>query len=110
MNRRKSKKQSRKRTSKEIRSIRWFEFSVDLKSMDNLWLNQRLKILENSLEFIEKDETMQVENEIEDEFGCARCRIYQRKQTNERDLFRQIKQFHREHNYSNSQVSYSTPG
>lgn len=79
--------------------------------MDNLWLNQRLKMLENSLELIKTEEEENVEkNQDEDDFGCARCRIYQRKQTNERDLFRKIKQFHLEHNYSNNQLSSSSPG
>ncbi len=77
--------------------------------MENIWFNQRLKMLDNSLELIKKEE---IEDEIDDS-TCARCRVYQRKKSTETQLFKRIKQFYQvqnEHNYSRIHLQYSTPG
>ena len=79
-------------------------FRLDLKVMENVWIEQRLKMLDNSLEIVKKEEIRQEE---EEESGCARCRIYKKKENHQSDLFRKIHQFHREHNYS---LTSSSPG
>jgi len=85
--------------------------SFDLNSMENIWFNQRLKMLDNSLELLTKDEDI---NEHEnDNSSCARCRIYQRKKQTDTTLFQKIKhiyQIHNEHNYSRNYLKYSAPG
>lgn len=84
-------------------------FRLDLNLMENVWMEQRLKMLDNSLELVENDENH--DEEEEEESGCARCRIYQRKETHQSEITRQIHQFHREHNYSLHQhPSSSSPG
>jgi hypothetical protein len=84
-------------------------FSFDLNSMENIWFNQRLKMLDNSLELIKKED---IQDELDDS-TCARCRVYQRKKSTETQLFKKIKHFyqvHNEHNYSRIHLQYSTPG
>ena len=81
--------------------------------MENVWFNQRLKMLDNSLELLKEDKEEISENDDDDVSSCARCRIYQRKKKNDTQLFEKIKhiyQIHREHNYSNTQIPYSSPG
>jgi hypothetical protein len=86
-------------------------FSFDLNSMENIWFDQRLKMLDNSLEFLKKEEKIN-ENENDDS-SCARCRIYQKRKKNNTQLFNKIKhiyQIHNEHNYSKTHLQYSTSG
>ncbi|CAF5189367.1 unnamed protein product, partial [Rotaria magnacalcarata] len=74
-------------------------------------------MLDNSLELLKKKETDQEEEDIDDEeivddFSCARCRIYQRKNENNNQLLKKLKHIHQvrnEHNYSSSHTEYSTP-
>lgn len=75
--------------------------------MENVWIEQRLKMLDNSLELVKKEE---IHDEEEEESGCARCRIYQRKENHQSDLIRKIHQFHREHNYSLIEFPSLSPG
>jgi hypothetical protein len=85
--------------------------SFDLNSMENIWFNQRLKMLDNSLELLTKDED--IDEHENDNSSCARCRIYQRKKQTDTTLFEKIKhiyQIHNEHNYSRNYLQYSAPG
>jgi hypothetical protein len=87
--------------------------SSDLNSVEDIWFDHRLKMLDNSLELLKKQEKKEEIDENEEDLSCARCRIYQRKNENESRLFRKLKhiyQIHNEHNYSNTHLQYSTPG
>ncbi|CAF2208174.1 unnamed protein product [Rotaria magnacalcarata] len=89
----------------------------DVNLLENVWFEHRLKMLDNSLELLKKKETDQEEEDIDDEeivddFSCARCRIYQRKNENNNQLLKKLKHIHQvrnEHNYSSSHTEYSTP-
>lgn len=83
--------------------------------MENIWFNERLKILDNSLELLKKEDHDEIENNQNenDDLSCARCRIYQRKKQQDSQLLQKIKhnyQIHHEHNYSQTYLNYSTPG
>ncbi|CAM4886538.1 unnamed protein product [Rotaria socialis] len=88
----------------------------DVNLLENVWFEHRLKMLDNSLELLKKKETEEDEDiedeEIVDDFSCARCRIYQRKNENNNQLLKKLKHIHQvrnEHNYSSSHTEYSTP-
>ena len=88
----------------------------DLSSIENIWFDLRLKMLDNSLELLKNQENKEESidnNNDDDNLSCARCRIYQRKKENESQLFQKLKhiyQIHIEHNYSNTRLQNSTPG
>jgi hypothetical protein len=93
---------------KTINETKYF----DLNSMENIWFDQRLKMLDNSLELL-KEEEEDIDEVENDNSSCARCRIYQRKKQTNTKLFQKIKhiyQIHNEHNYSRNHLQYSTPG
>jgi len=77
--------------------------------LENVWFDQRLKILDNSLELLKKEEEID-ENDNNDDLTCARCRIYQRKKQIDTQLFKKIKHIHQEHNYSRTYIQSFTPG
>ncbi|CAF0776279.1 unnamed protein product [Adineta steineri] len=80
----------------------------DLNSLENIWFDHRLKILDNSLELLLK-KTEEQENNNNDDSSCARCRVYQRKKENDSQLLKKIKHIHQiqnEHNYSTTCLHY----
>ncbi|CAF2769401.1 unnamed protein product [Rotaria sp. Silwood2] len=87
----------------------------DVNSLENIWFEHRLKMLDNSLELLKKqeaEEEQQQNEEIRNDSSCARCRIYQRKNDTDNQLIKKLKhiyQVHNEHNYSRSYIQYSTP-
>ncbi|CAF1089518.1 unnamed protein product [Rotaria sordida] len=86
----------------------------DVNLLENIWFEHRLKMLDNSIELLKKQEIEeeQQQQEIHDDLSCARCRIYQRKNDTDNQLLKKLKhihQVHNEHNYSTSHVQYSTP-
>lgn len=69
-------------------------------------------MLDNSLELLKKEE-IEINEDENDEFSCARCRIYQRKKQKDSKLLKKIKhiyQIHNEHNYSQNHLHHSTTG
>jgi len=84
------------------------QINCDVNSMEKIWFDQRLKIVDQSLDLLKKNDE---ENEINetDESSCARCRVYQRKLNKKSKVLSKLKQIHHEHNYFNSQISFSSP-
>lgn len=91
-------------------------FSPNTNSLENIWFENRLKMLDKSIELLKKQEERgeeEEDEEISDDSSCARCKIYQRKNENDNYLLNKLKriyQVHNEHNYSKTRVEYSNPG
>ncbi len=75
--------------------------------MEDIWFDQRFKMLDNSLELLRKEKEEIHDDDEKNILSCARCRIYQRKKQTDTHLLKKIKhiyRIHNEHHYSTTHL------
>ena len=79
-------------------------------SLQGIWFDHRLRMLDNSLQLLKNADEKQ---KFEESSSCARCRIYRRKDHVDSPVMKKLKhihRIHREHSYSTRPMACSTPG